>query len=47
MNLGIDTDFAGFVVSGFAYGFGVWFLSRAVRFIYQIIGSRTGNVKPD
>ena len=47
MNLGIDIDITGFVLTGFCYGFGTWFFSRAIRFMFEILSSKTGNIKAD
>ena len=47
MDFGIDVNLAGLIVCGFATAFTVWALSRGVRMVFEIAGSRNGYIKPN
>ncbi len=47
MTLNIDLSMGQLVMSGFCLSFGIWALSRAIRLIFELAGSRNGVVKPE
>lgn len=47
MNFGIDVNMSGLILCGFGISFGLWAVSRAVRFIFELSGSKYGQIRPE
>lgn len=47
MKFGVDLDMSQLVLSGFCLSFGIWALSRVIRLIFELAGSKNGVVKPE
>ena len=47
MNFGVDLNMGQLIMIGFCLSFGIWALSRVIRLIFELAGSKNGVVKPE
>ncbi len=47
IDLGIDVGIIGLIICGFSAGFLLWAFSRVIRLIFELMGSRRGQIRPE